>query len=403
VLVAGFVSSSALAQVDENVENRTAIELGQVQFYPTYRADVAWTDNLFYDNRNLQPIETYQVTMIPSLLFVLPFSQSETRLGYAYRARAYSEDLNEDHSHYGLADGRLEFGSGFVLSYRDDFQTGVIDTKIFDPGGSVTFNGEKVETNYASIGLGYATPVWEVQLNGDTSYVNFPERTITSFYDVEGWGTGVTFRYRSSPIFRWYADFNIARTRLSIPPDPSIGSSGDVQIEYRQGTSLGIEYDLAPGNRFRAEAGVPYYEYQGDAPTDFRTLIGQIEYIRHIPALYTATFRLGRASYPTTYLDANYYVDERAFVQLENDSRAKLVFGGSATYYWNRYPGFAPPTIFNGEKRTDKTIEGEAYVGYRFGGGMTWRFYFRGETRTSTIDLFEYGKGTIGTTFVIGG
>jgi hypothetical protein len=403
LLAAGIVSTGAVAQVDEAVDARTPIEIGRVHFYPTYRAEVAWTDNLFYDNRNLSPVETYQVTMVPSLLFVLPFSESQVRFGYAYRTRAYTEDLNEDQSHYGLADGRLEFSNGFVLSYRDDFQTGVIDTKVFDPGGSVTFDGEKVETNYAALGLGYTTPTWEVQANGDTSYVNFPERTITSFYDVEGWGTGLTFRYRSSPIFRWYADFNISRTRLSIPADPDIGSTGELQIEYRQGTALGIEYDMAPGNLLRAELGVPYYEYKGDSPTDFRTLTGQVEYSRRIPATYAATFRLSRAAYPTTYLDSNYYVDERVAVELGNDQSAKLVFGGDATYYWNRYPGIPSLTIFDGAKRTDKTIEGEAYVGYRFGSGMVWRVYFRGETRKSTIGLFEYGKGTIGTTFVIGG
>jgi hypothetical protein len=242
--------------------------------------------------------------------------------------------------------------------------------------------------------------VWEAGVNGGTNYVNFPERTITSYYDVDGWNAGMFFRYRSTPVLRWLIEATISRTALVIPAEGDF--PGDFQIEYERGLNFGVEYDTAPGNNLRFVIGLPYYEYQSDSPTQFRTVVGQFEYNRRIPAWYQLNVQLLRNSYPTTFFDNNYYVDERFILLLTNDRESRFELGGRVTYYWNRYAAATPEVPFGGEKRVDKTIEGEAFVGYRLGGGMTWRVFFRGETRVSTINQFEYGVGTIGTSFVLG-
>jgi hypothetical protein len=394
------------AQVQEETTGLTPIPLGSVQLFPAYRLDVSWTDNLFYDNANLDPVSTYAMSMTPSLLFELPVSKSRTRLGYAYRYRAYSADVEQNDAHYALLDLAFELSSGVKLTLRDDFQTGVLDTKTFDPGGAEVYKGERVDSHLTSAGFGYASRRWELGVRATNTYVFFPERRLTSFYDVDGWGAALFGRYQSSPVLGFSFEFAHDRTRLEIPSSGSF--PGEVRIEITQGADVGADWDLAPGSRLSFRVGYPQYEYVSDQPTTFRTVTGQVEYSRGVPAGWIVSGLLSRSAYPSTFLDNNYYVDDRLRISVRRDREARLDLGGAVTYYWNRYPEPIPPAIFpdqllGGPPRDDQTLNGEAWIGYRFSGGLVWRVYVSGETRWSNVKLYEYGVGSVGTTFVLGG
>lgn len=387
------------AQIVDDVDEVAPIQLGPVQLYPVYVAEARWVDNLYYANDTIDPTSAGVLSMSPSLLVKVPFSQSRASFGYAYRRQEYSTaNIRSNGAHFFQADVLLSFASGVRVQIRDDLQNGVLDTETFDPGGAIRFSGQRFRTNNASTGIGYEWRNTIVFLTGYRGDLDFSD-PIAAYYDTVGWQGELSVEHRLTSKVRLLASYLVSRTRFTPPSDRS---ELDFRTEIEKGRSVGMNLLLGPASSMTFRLGRPAWEYLSAAnPEKTSALIGEITYARHVPAGLHLDVSVGRQVYPSVFQTANNYADNRVGVSLANDARASLVVGGRLSYYVNRYPD----TVLGGEPigRRDRSLEGSGWVGYRVSARMEFRVYARHERRESNAPGFGYGVRSFGATLSLGG
>jgi hypothetical protein len=163
-----------------------------------------------------------------------------------------------------------------------------------------------------------------------------------------------------------------------------------------------VDAVLGPASSLELRIGRPVWEYQSNAPEQFRSLVTTLAWRRNVPAGTQISVELDRNLYPAVFLEANHYTDERLSFSLSNDARARLVLGTVLAYYVNRYPTTDAFGTIDPIRRFDKTLDATAFIGFRMAGRMQWRLYARSEDRNSNVRGFGYRVGSVGATFTLG-
>lgn len=401
----------ALAQIADNVGGVAPFQWGPVQFFPVVATSVDWTDNLYYTNPEtfvsvggellpVEPVSTLTSSVSPSFLIDVPFGQSRARAGYAYRYTDYSSpSIPSNDAHFFAGDLRLAFSNGLLVQVRDDFQKGVLDTESFDPGGAITFSGQKFKTNTTALSMGYQGKRTQLLLTGYLNSVNFPADELAAYYDTDGWSGELSAQYAATARLKLIGYYSSSRTRLERPLPPT--DLTDKRIEIENGMHLGADVVLSPASSFSLRVGRPRWEYISFAPEKFRALVSTASFRHVIPAGIQYSIDLTRNLYPAVFLNSNRYTDERIGVSVSNDARARVVVGTALAYYVNRYPTADLGSI-GAIRRLDKSFDGSAWIGYRAAERMEWRFYVRTDDRKSNVRGFGYHVNSIGATFTLG-
>jgi len=271
-----------------------------------------------------------------------------------------------------------------------------LDAKVFDEGGGTTFQGDRFQANNARIEVGHARDSSRaLGLSVYDHRVTFLER-VSGFFDVDETGADLSGEHELGPTFRLDWELAYSRSHLSRPETPDFDAEDRTEIE--ESWKLGGVWLLSQGSFLQIKAGWQNNKTRSLAPSTLRALTGSLSYRRGVPAGAQLSVDLARDIYPAIYEDNNVYVTNRLTVMLTNDPRARLSLGGRASYWTNEFP--VPDSV--GRVREDRTLDADAWVGYRLGRWAVGRLYVRKGHRSSAVPGFDYDVNTVGATIGFG-
>ncbi|HEX6851529.1 MAG TPA: hypothetical protein VF139_08980 [Candidatus Polarisedimenticolaceae bacterium] len=375
--------------------DRTALLLGSVKLWPLLDAGVERRSNVFQTTAaDATPPQAATVwTGAPGFFAELPVSNSRVRIGYVASYRDYGiEDVEASWSHYARVDARLVFGSGAIVEVADDLQRGVLDTREFDPGGDVTFKGERFHRNVARLGLGHERDDRSFFLR----YQHVANRTvgerISGLYDVAGNEVAVSGDLRRSPRtwISWEAQGS--RSELERPTD-----SG---TEFREVNGLtarvGGRGRIGPASEWSFRGGWADFKFEGATSSRYQGISLEGRWRRELAGGPAFSASLVREPYPLLGGVGDYYVSDQVLLEATTASVRRLGGGVTLAYYGNRYPELQP-------ERKDRLLETEVWGRLRMKERLEWRIYARRSSRSSSDPALDFDDDRIGTAIRIGG
>lgn len=387
----------ALAQTPRQPEGVAPIPAGPFQIYPSFVADVAHTDNLFYSG--IDPVRATTTTLLPGVFVQLPMRQNEVHFGYNLRYRDYGgADVDElvertgqeidNFSHFFVAAGEFQLASGLSLDFEDDYAQGVLDSSAFDEGGEVVFRGVDFTSNYATVALGHQTGARrQLGVAVESDIVEFqPGLNSGGLFDSDYLRFDLSVRQQ----FGSQATMSFGAYLLE-GESTRVNNPADRRDERTLRLTVRMQRKLSPSSNIEGEFGWGQSDYSStDGTTDQnRNLVYSINYVRVVPARARLTARVSQFVYNSIFGSNFYYVSRQLAFRMENSTAARLNFGGAVRYYQNEYPQGLPP-------RTDEVLGGQVWVGYRFGSLVVGRLFADLQSRTSIVSQLDYDVTSIG-------
>ena len=198
--------AAAVADVDvpEPSEDQGAV-LGP--FRVRASVDVRYVDADTFVQATAEPTRDKYMEVQPRVLAMAPVGAGAFDLEYApvFRAFATYDQVNTS-SHSLGARLELPVGSTVTIRARDRFQSGVLDTRVVDPGGEYFFGLGKFNRNDADAGLSIAVgPRVSVEVSGAAGHVHFLEESNFFDYDTRMASAGLGFEL--TPTLRAVASY----------------------------------------------------------------------------------------------------------------------------------------------------------------------------------------------------
>jgi hypothetical protein len=342
--------------------------------------DVRYVDADTFVTETAQPTRDKYLEVQPRVQAATPLGAGTFRLEYAPVVRAFaSHDQVNSNSH--LLGGTLELpvGARVTLRARDQFQSGVLDTRVVDPGGEYFFGLGRFRRNDLNVGASVMVGArLSVELAGGLGNVHFVEDS--SFFDYEtrlasaGLGFELTPNLRAvgsyvydevpRPEERPVAESTAHSVRLALSGEILPLLTGELAVGYRS--------QEAPN------AGPGGQSYTG---LTFEAAL-QREFARGLRlSLY------GTRSTPVSAFDANaFYVSTGVRGVLEVPLPARFEARGGLGYQWNDYKTIAEEI---GAPREDRILGW--FVGLRrpVARQLWLSAAYREELRRSNIPRFE--------------
>jgi hypothetical protein len=403
----GLLSSAvAFAQISEIRPGARPIPAGPFLLYPSFATDVQYADNLFYSNTNQVSAMAFRAT--PAIVAQMPMQRSAFDLGYAMTYTDYgggSDVPPSNLSHFFQANGQFNFASGLAVSFSDDYESGVLDTRSFDPGGEIRFQGDEFTRNLLEVALAHEAPRRVVGVAAGVTHLSFEQgRGPSGFFDTDGTLLRVYGESQRGARIWLLGQASVSNADLF-----RIVTEGELEVpDERERDAFqagaGVRWVLSPGSRMEAFLSYAVQEYVSKRPdsfvgartSDYRGLVGDVSFSSAVPGRPRFAARLTRDVFPSVYRQNDYYVSDRITVLLESPARVRLRFGGRASYYENDYPQSEP-------KREDRSLDVRAWVAYRLGSRVEWRVYARNTTRTSTVPDLGFDASSFGMLLYVGG
>jgi hypothetical protein len=342
--------------------------------------DARYVDADTYLESTAVPTRDRYLEVQPRVEAAAPLGEGRFALDYApvFRAFATYADVNSD-SHALGATIDLPVGSRSTVRARDRFRSGVLDTRVVDPGGEYFFGLGHFRRNdadlQASITVG---PRLSLELGGRRGAVRFQEESTFFDYDTRGAQAGLGFELTPSleavasyvydavprPPQRPEAEATAHSAQLALSGEILPLLTGDVAVAYRSQDSPG--------------AGAGGTRYSG--LTMSAALTRQLG-LESALALYAS-----RTTPVSAYEQNAFYVSSAVQGTLRLPLPAGLEFRGGLGYQWNDYRTVASEI---GRPREDRILGW--YVGLRrpvrrnlFLSGL-----YRREDRQSNVDTFD--------------
>ena len=342
--------------------------------------DARYADADTFAESSATPTRDKYLEVQPRLGAVVPVGEGRFTLDYApvFRAFATYDDVNSS-SHSLGARLDLPVGRRVTLRAGDRFRSGVLDTRVVDPGGEYFFGLGHFRRNDADAGATIMVgPRLSVELGGALGMVRFQEDS--SFFDYDtrnasaGFGFEVTpnlkalaaYVYDSvpRPDERPEAEASAHTARLSLTGDILPLLSGELTVGYRDQTS--------------PNAGAGGTSYSG--LTLSAALTRQIG-----PEALLAVYA-SRSTPVSAYEQNAFYVSTGLQGTLQVPMPAQFQLRGGLGYQWNDYRTVASEI---GRPREDRILGW--YVGLRR--PVRPSFFlsaaYRREDRSSNVDTFD--------------
>ena len=342
--------------------------------------DARYVDADVFVESTATPTKDRYLEVQPRVVAAAPLGEGRFTLDYGpvFRAFATYSDVNSN-SHALGARADLPVGSRMTLRAGDRFRSGVLDTRVVDPGGEYFFGLGHFRRNDADAGASIMVgPRLSVELGGALSTVRFQEKANFFSYDTRSASAGfgfemtpklkavVAYVYDATPRpdERPQAEATAHSGRLTLSGDLLPLLSGEVSVGYR--------------NQDSPNGGPGGTRYSG--LTMSATLTRQLGH-ESLLAVYAA-----RSTPVSAYEENAFYVFTSLQGALQVPLPARLQLRGGLGYQWSDYRTVASAI---GRPREDRILGW--YVGLRcpvrenlYLGGA-----YRSEDRTSNVAEFD--------------
>ena len=234
---------------DEVVEPGQDVGVAVGPFRVRASVDARYVDADTFVESQVEPTRDQYLEVQPRVAAVAPVGEGRFTLDYApvFRAFATYDDVNSSsHSFGGGVD--LPIGPSVTFRARDRFRSGVLDTRVVDPGGEYFFGLGRFHRNDVDAGVSIAVgPRLSVELGGAAGTVRFQEES--SFFDYDTRSGSAGFGYEVTPNLKAIASYVYDRLprpderpeaestahsgRLTLTGDILPLLTGEVSVAYR--------------------------------------------------------------------------------------------------------------------------------------------------------------------------
>ena len=381
-----FPTGAVTPPPEEAVEAPEVIEPGQDAgiavgpFRVRASVDARYVDADTFVETTATPTRDQYLEVQPRVAAVAPVGEGHFTLDYlpVFRAFATYDQVNSS-SHSLGARIDVPIGSRVSLRAGDRFRSGVLDTRVVDPGGEYFFGLGRFQRNdadaSASIMVG---PRLSVELGGALGAVRFQEES--TFFDYDTRMASAGFGFELTPNLKAIASYVYDEV-----PRPDERPEAEATAHSGQFTLAGDILPLLTG-----EVSVGYRSQDspnaGPGGTSYSGLTLGAALTRQIGREALFSVYASRSTPPSAYEENAFYVSTGLQGTLQVPMPAQFQLRGGLGYQWNDYRTVASEI---GAPREDRILGW--YVGVRrpvltnlFLSGA-----YRSEDRTSNVDTFD--------------
>jgi hypothetical protein len=342
--------------------------------------DARYVDADVFVESTAVPTKDRYLEVQPRVVAAAPLGEGRLTLDYdpVFRAFATYDDVNSN-SHALGARVDLPVGSRMALRAGDRFRSGVLDTRVVDPGGEYFYGLGHFRRNDADAGASIMVgPRLSVELGGALGAVRFQEKANFFSYDTRSASAGIGFEMtpRLKAVVAYVYD---------AVPRPDERPQAEARAHSGQLTLSG---DLLP--LLSGEASVAYRSQDspngGAGGTSYSGLTMSAALTRQLGRESLLAIYASRSTPVSAYEENAFYVSTSLQGALQVPLPARLQLRGGLGYQWNDYRTVASAI---GRPREDRILGW--YVGLRcpVRQGLYLGGAYRSEDRTSNVAEFD--------------
>jgi len=371
---------AAVAPGDDVVEAGADTGVAVGPFRVRASVDARYVDADTFVESQIEPTRDQYLEVQPRVAAVAPVGEGSFSLDYApvFRAFATYDDVNSSSHTFG-AGLALPIGPSVSFRVRDRFRSGVLDTRVVDPGGEYFFGLGRFYRNDVDAGVSIAVgPRLSVELGGAAGTVRFQEES--NFFDYDTRSGSAGFGYEVTPNLKAIASYVYDRL-----PRPDERPEAESTAHSGRLTLTGDILPLLTG-----EVSVAYRDQStpnaGLGGTGFSGLTLSAALTRQLGRESTLAVYASRATPPSAFEENGFYVSSALQGTLQVPLPAEFQLRGGLGYQWNDYRTIASEI---GLPREDRILGW--YVGLRrpVRQNLFLSAAYRGEERQSNIDTFD--------------
>jgi hypothetical protein len=371
---------AAVAPGDDLVEPGADLGVAVGPFRVRASVDARYVDADTFVESQIEPTRDQYLEVQPRVAAVAPVGDGSFTLDYApvFRAFATYDDVNSSSHSFG-AGLDLPVGPSVSFRVRDRFRSGVLDTRVVDPGGEYFFGLGRFYRNDVDAGVSIAVgPRLSVELGGAAGTVRFQEES--NFFDYDTRSGSAGFGYEVTPNLKAIASYVYDRL-----PRPDERPEAESTAHSGRLTLTGDILPLLTG-----EVSVAYRDQStpnaGLGGTGFSGLTLSAALTRQLGRESTLAVYASRATPPSAFEQNGFYVSSALQGTLQVPLPVEFQLRGGLGYQWNDYRTIASEI---GAPREDRILGW--YVGLRrpVRHNLFLSAAYRGEERQSNIDTFD--------------
>ncbi len=342
--------------------------------------DVRYVDADTFVEASAEPTRDTYMEVQPRIRAAAPVGAGVFDLEYApvFRAFATFDQVNTS-SHLLGAGLELPVGGRVTLRARDRFQSGVLDTRVVDPGGEFFFGLGRFNRNDFDAGMSIVVgPRMSVELAGALGRVHFLEESNFFDYDTRLASAGLGFEL--TPNLRATASY--VYNAVPLPDERPEAESTS------HGARLALDGEILPLLTGQLAVGfmsqdAPNAGPGGQSYTGF-TLQAALQ--RELGRDANVSVYGTRSTPVSAFEDNAFYVSTGVQGVLKLPLALKFELRGGVGYQWNDYKTIAAEI---GVPREDRILGW--FVGLRrpIARKLSLSGAYRKEDRTSNIDTFD--------------
>jgi hypothetical protein len=379
-------ASAQVTGVHTGTSQGRSMELGRINFFPSFLVDYGYLSNVFYSS-GADPADA----IIPSRLVVLqsrfafdlPMGDNWVRWSYSPIYRNYSSDAftqTKPWSHFFDLDGRLRFGTRGFTAFRDHFVIGTQELREVDPGGELTFGLTPFRLHQPSVEVGMEVgPRQAVSVIWKYDSTQFEQSEASGAFNTRGWGLEGRFTSKVGPataVYAYYAGNQTTQNRGGSPPDKVDIDDASFGVGLTQTLNRDVVTEFTVGHQSM--------DFTGASPSRFSGPILAANASWVIDEITRIAFNIRRQPYPSYYLDNNFYLNRNISVSLTRQTGATMYWtvgaGLEDNVYSDKIDAAANPAIFcaddgsggivcpsDGVRRRDHGWNAQAGLGFMIG------------------------------------
>jgi hypothetical protein len=327
-----------------------------------------------------EPTRDDYLEVQPRLAAAAPVSYGRFTLDYApvFRALAAYSDVNRSSQSLG-AELELPIGASVTLRARDRFRSGVLDTRVVDPGGEYFFGLGHFRRNDGDVGLRVmVAPRLSVELGGALGTLAFQEPS--AFFDYGTRSASAGFGYEVTPSLRAIASYvyDAVPRPDERPEAESTAHSGRLTLTGDILPLLTGELSVGYRNQSTPRAAAGGTSYSG--LTLSAALLRQLGHDSSLGLLAS------RSTPVSAYERNGFYVSSGVQGTLQVPLPAQVQARGGLGYQWNDYRTVASEI---GRPREDRILGWYAGLRRPVRRNLFLSGAYRSEHRRSNVDAFD--------------